>query len=223
MLTARRILSIAVLLGISSGVALAQIPPRGAPAPTPVPERPAVSPLVGATEVVKLTTPTGFIDDVVAAEAGRLAYVVADTASKAELHVYNHATKQEHVVDLAAVTLHPVALTLVGQRAFVVGRTEDGNQIAALVEIVARGKKPAGTIVYKVGPANAITVIMRDGKQRVALHKAVSSSTGTRHDVEVVAIETGRRVGVARPFELDSADKNAKLDLKINHWSDGMT
>lgn len=220
MVTARRLLSLAVLLGLSVGAAFAQLP-QGTPAP--VPSRPAVAPLVGSTEIIKLTTPTGFIDDVVAAEEGRLAYVVADAASKAELHVYTHATKQEVLVDLAAVTLHPVGLTLVGQRAFVVGRTEDGSQIAALVELAAKGKKPAGTVVYKLGPANAITVITRDGKQRVALHKAASSNGGTRHDVEVVAIETGRRVGVAKPFELDSTGKNAKLDLKVNHWSDGMT
>lgn len=221
--TARRIFSLAILLGLSAGPALAQLPSRGAPAPTPVSPRAAVAPLIGATETVKLTTSTGFIDDVVAAEPGRLAYVVADAASKAELHVYTHATKQELVVDIASVTLHPVALTLVGQRAFVTGRTEDGNQIAALVELAAKGKKPAGTIVYKLGPASAISVIMRDGKQRVALHKVAPSNGGTRHDVEVVAIETGRRVGLGRPFELDSADKNAKLGLKVNHWSDGMT
>lgn len=222
MVTLRRMLALAMLLAISAGSASAQLPPPPG-VPAPVPPRPAVAPLVGATEMVKLTTPTGFIDDVVAAEDGRLAYVVADTASKAELHVYTHASKQDVVVDLTAVTLHPVALTLVGQRAFVVGRTEDGNQIAALVELAAKGKKPAGAVVYKLGPANAITVITRDGKQRVALHKATTSNGGTRHQVEVVAIETGRRVGVAKPFELDSADKNAKLDLKINHWSDGMT
>ena len=222
MVTASLLLSLAVLLGISAGSAFAQLP-QSAPAPAPVPPRPGVAPLVGTTEMVKLTTPTGFIDDVVAAEEGRLAYVVADTASKAELHVYTHATKQEVVVDLAPVTLNPVQLTLVGPRAFVIGRTEDGNQIAALVELTAKGKKPAGTVVYKLGPANAITVITRDGKQRVALHKAASSNGGTRHDVEVVAIETGRRVGVAKPFELDATDKNAKLDLKVNHWSDGMT
>ena len=221
MVSARPLLSLAIVLGMAAGSAFAQLPPQGAPAP--VPPRPAVAPLVGATEQIKLTTPAGFIDDVVAAEEGRLAYVVADTASKAVLHVYTHLTKKEEVVDLSAVTLNPLAIALVGQRAFVVGRTEDGNQIAALVELRAIGKKPAGTVVYKLGPANAITLITRDGKPRVAVHKASTSNGGTRHQVEVVAIETGRRVGAARTFELDSADKNEKLGFKVNHWSDGMT
>jgi hypothetical protein len=105
----------------------------------------------------------------------------------------------------------------------VVGRTEDGNQIAAMVELAAKGKKPAGSVVYKLGPANAITRITRDGKPRVALHKASASNGGTRHEVEVVALETGRRIAAARTLELDSTDKNAKLDFKVNHWSDGMT
>src|SRR5689334_12565743 len=88
--------------------------------------QPKPPPLVGATELVKLTTPTGFVDDVVAADADRLVYVVADTASKAELHVVTMATKQEQIIDLAPVTLYPIALELVGQRVFVVGKTEDG-------------------------------------------------------------------------------------------------
>jgi len=221
MVSARRLLSLAILLGIAAGPASAQIPPQ--PSPAPAPPRPGVAPLVGATEQIKLTTPAGFIDDVVAAEDGRIAYVVADTASKAELHVFTHLTKQEIVVDLAPVTLQPIAIALVGPRAFVVGQTEDGNQIAALVELAAKGKKPAGTVVYKLGPANAITVIARDGKPRVAMHKASTTSGGTRHQIEVVAIETGRRIGAARTFELDSADKSEKHGFKVNHWSDGMT
>ena len=221
MVTARSLFSLAVLLGISAGSASAQMPPQSAPAP--VPPKPGVAPLVGATELVKLTTPTGFIDDAVAAEDGRIAYVVAQVGTKTELHVYTHLSKREQVVDISAVTLQPIALTLVGPRAFVVGKSEDGNQVAGMVELVAKGKKPAGTIVYKLGPASQIMVITRDGKQRVALHKASASGGGTRHDVEVVAIETGRRVAAAKPFELDRADKNVKLDFKVNHWSDGMT
>ena len=221
MVTVRSLLSLAVLLGISAGSASAQLPPQGAPAP--VPPRPVVAPLVGVTEVVKLTTPTGFIDDVVGADTGRLGYVITQTGTKAELHVYTHATKQEQVVDLSPVTLTPVAIELVGQRAFVIGRTEDGTQVAALVELAAKGKKPAGSVLYKLGPANDITVIMRDGKQRVAVHKVSTSNGVTRHEVEVVALDTGRRIAVARPLELDTADKNAKLDFKVNHWSDGMT
>ncbi len=223
MVTARSLLSLSVVLAMAAGSAFAQIPTGGAPAPAPAPPRPGVAPLVGATEVIKLTTPAGFIDDIVATEEGRIAYVVTELGTKTELHVYTHLTKKEEVVDLTAVTLHPIALALVGQRAFVVGATDNGNQIAALVELRPVGKKPAGAIVYKIGPANAITLINRDGKQRVALHKATTSNGGTRHDVEVVAIETGKRVGAAKSIELDGSDKSVKLDFKVNHWSDGMT
>src|SRR5687767_8948377 len=134
MLTVRGLASLAVSVGVTltlAGSALAQVPP-------------AAPPEVGMTEVLTFTTPSGFIDDVVAADAGRIAYVVADTASKAELHVYTHATKQDQVFDLSALTLHPIAISLIGQRAFVIGREDDGTQIAGLVELVASGKKPAG-------------------------------------------------------------------------------
>lgn len=208
--------SLAISMFVSAAfgsVAIAQ----PAPAPAPVPA------LVGVTELVKLTTRAGFIDDVVATDAQRIAYVVADTGSKAELHVYVHATKQEQIVDIAPITLRPVELALVGNRALVIGQQEDGRRIAALVELAAVGKKPAGSIVYKVGPANGLTVITRDGKPRIAVHKVTTTGDLSRHEVELLALETGKRVAAARPFELDGTGKHAKLELRVNHWSDGMT
>ena len=185
--------------------------------------QPKPAPLLGATELARLTTPAGFIDDVVAADDQRIAYVVADTASKAELHVVINATKQEQVIDLSAVTLHPIALSLIGARAFVVGVTEDGSQVAALFDLVERSKtKPAGTIVYRLAPATQITLITRDGKQRIAVHKATTTSTGTVHSVELDAIETGRRIA-GRSLALDPGERNKGLGLRVNHWSDGFT
>lgn len=186
-------------------------------------QRPALPPLVGASEVVKLNPPSGFIDDVVAGDAQRIAYVVADTEGHAELHVYVRASKAEYVADIAAITTHPTALAVVGQRGFVVGKTDDGQQVAALVELADTDKTKAGTAVYKLGPAADITVIARDGKQRVAVHKVSPADGGTRHDVELVAIETGKRVAAAKPLELDAKGTNAKLQLTVNHWSDGFT
>lgn len=210
-------LSSFLVVSLIAGLAAAQ------PAPPPVP-KPGVPALVGATEVVRLNPPAGFIDDPVATDADRIAYVVAETGAKAELHVYSYALKAEQVLDISAATLRPIAITLVGPRALVVGLTEDGGNIAAMIELADKGKaKPAGSIAYKLGPATHITTITRDGKQRIALHKATASNSGTRHEVELVAIETGRRIQLGRPFELDAQNKQAKLELTINHWSDGWT
>src|SRR5262245_10989546 len=94
--------------------------------------KPSLPALVGANEMMKITTPTGFVDDVIAYDNQRVGYVVADSAAtKAELHVVQLGcakcidAKQEIVVDLAPVTVRPTALRLVGQRAFVIGATED--------------------------------------------------------------------------------------------------
>lgn len=221
MVMARGFLSV---LGVSvfyAGVAAAQPAP---PQPVPPQPRPGVPALVGASEVVKLTPPAGFIDDPVATDEQRIAYVVAETGSKAELHVYSYALKAEQVIDLSTVTLHPVALQLVGARALVIGVTEDGSQNAALVELTDKGKtKPAGTVVYKLGPATLITPIVRDGKPRIAIHRTTAGPSGTRHEAEIIAIETGKRVAAGRPLELDAASKQVKLELTVNHWSDGMT
>lgn len=203
--------SVALVCG-AVAVASAQ-PKRGAPL-TPV----------GANQIMKLTADAGFVDDVIAYDNQRVAYVIADTATKAELHVVQLGCtkcieqKQEIVVDLSPVTLRPTALRLVGQRAFVIGATEDGNQIAALVEL---GKKTA-TPVYKVGPAAHISVVTRDSQPRVAVHKTTSTKTGTRHHVELLALETGKRVAVGKAFELDK-DQHQKLDFRVNHWGDGWT
>src|SRR5438128_2367026 len=127
-----------------------------------------VPPLVGATEVAKLTAAFGFIDDAIAADDQRIVYAISDAGTKSELHVVTLATKQETIADIAAVTTHPIAVRIVGARAFVIGQTEDGNQVAALVELTGTKAKPAGSIVYKIGPATHITIVTRDGKPRAA-------------------------------------------------------
>jgi hypothetical protein len=174
-------------------------------------------PLVGATEVVKVAPSGGFVDDAIALDAQRLAFVVADTSSRAELHIVTLATKLEQVFDLSPITLHPIALELVGSnRAFVVGATEDGKQVAALIDISDKAK---GKPIYKLPAASHITVITRDGKPRIAVHNVA----GTRHEVALYTLETGARVGMARALELDAANTNKSLDFRVNHWSDGFT
>ncbi|HEY5920610.1 MAG TPA: hypothetical protein VIV11_03020 [Kofleriaceae bacterium] len=192
--------------------------------PQPVPPKQSLPALVGTNEVMKITTPSGFVDDVVAHDNQRLAYVVADTSTRAELHVVQLGcatcieAKQEIVVDLSPVTLRPTSLRLVGQRAFVIGATEDGNQVAALVELSSKTAKP----VYKLGPATHVTLITRDGKPAIAVHKAVATKVGMRHDVELFSLESGKRVAKGKAFELDK-DHNKKIDFRVNHWSEGWT
>jgi hypothetical protein len=209
------------------------------PAAPPLPANLHATPLVGATEVAKFSAATGFIDDPIATDDTRIAYVIADASTKAELHVETlegapagtgsgagsaqGSASNEQIVDIASVTLHPIALRLVGKRAFVVGVNGDGNQVAALVELAAVGKKPAGAVVYKLGPAKDISVITRDGKPRIAVHRVTDGKDGVRHEVEVDALETGKRVSAGRPLELDASGANKALELKVNSWSDGYT
>ncbi len=178
--------------------------------------------LVGANQIMKVTAPAGFIDDVVAYDNQRLAYVVAETGTKAELHVVQLGcttcieSKQEIVVDLSPVTLRPTSLRLLGPRAFVIGTTEDGQQVAALVDFAKKAPK------YKLGPATHITVVTRAGKPSVAVHDAAATKTGTRHQVQLFALETGRRTAKGRPFVLAN-DHEKKLDFRVNHWAEGWT
>ncbi len=186
------------------GSAAADAQPKGNP------------PLIGATEVARYTPAGGFIDDAIGADGPRLAYVVADSASKAELHVVGD---KEQVIDITAVTLHPVAVTLVGPRALIVGQGETGMQNAALIELSDKPKQPK----YKIAPAAHVTVITRDGKRVIAVDHATATKSSTTHEVELVSLETGRRIAGGRAVAVDAGGAVAALDFRINDWSDGMT
>ncbi len=182
--------------------------------------KPPVPELVGATEVVKLTGSDGFIDDGIAYDDQRIAYVETDGSTKATLHVVVLATEQDTAIDISATVLRAVGLRLLGNRAFVVGQTEDGSQTGTLFEISPMVKKP---VVYKLGPATKVTPIMRDGKLRVAVYRSSQPGDGlTRHDVSLHAIESGARLGGGH-LDVDAQGYNKQLDFHVNHWADGMT
>jgi hypothetical protein len=209
-------------LGVGVAPALGQGPQPGAPIGVPAGHQ--VLTLSGASELAKLGTTSGFIDDIVATDADRVAYVVTDGATKAELHVVTLATKADQVIDLSTITMNPISITLVGQRALIVGRVDENQQIAAMVELAATSKtKPAGTVAYRVGPAFQISVIARDGKQRIAVYKGTLKVGAIVHKVELLAIETGKKVATSKPLELDLQAKHKQLDFQVNHWSQGYT
>src|SRR5687767_6160424 len=67
------------------------------------------TPLLGAQPVLKASASTGFVDDVVAGEGDRFAYVIADGNTKAALHMatlaagkmHDGATSPEQIVDIS--------------------------------------------------------------------------------------------------------------------------
>ena len=177
--------------------------------------------LIGATEVVKIAPTDGFIDDAIGGDDQHLAYVVADAASKAVLHVVALASHQDTTVDLAPVMLHAIAIPYVGHgRAFVIGQTEDGRELGALIDLTAGAKRP---VVYKLGPASHVETIVQSGHWRVAVHRTTPLASGTRHQVELYDLASGRRVAAGRPLDLDASNDDKPLEFKVNHWADGMT
>ncbi|MDQ3370233.1 MAG: hypothetical protein M3680_32855 [Myxococcota bacterium] len=55
------------------------------------------------------------------------------------------------------------------------------------------------------------------------MHRTTATRDGTRHQTELVALETGRRVATGRPLDLDGTAVQPKLELRVNHWSAGWT
>lgn len=181
------------------------------------------TPLLGAQPLLTVSASSGFIDDVVAVDGDRVGYVIADGTNTAALHVATVGKSDEQIVDLSTITLQPTALQFVGTRVFVVGASE-GKQVAALVELAdTNKKKPAGTALYRVAPADDIAVITRDGKPRIAVHRMAERTGSTTHTVELLALENGKRVARGKPLVIDANGLEKKLDFRVNHWSDGWT
>jgi hypothetical protein len=218
------VLSSVLVVAVVGGVAVADSE-QAKPKPTPIVKAPVLPQTIGANEIMRLAPPAGFVDDVVAYDNQRLAYVIADASTKAELHVVQLGCakcaeeKKEIVVDLSPITLRVLSLRFVGaKRVFVIGAAEDDKQIGALIELA---KNPASP-VYKVGPAAHINVMKRDNAQRVVMHAAEPTKTGIKHHVEIFALETGKRLQTTKPLELEG-NHDKRIDLTVNHWSNGWT
>src|SRR4029079_781480 len=68
------------------------------------------------------------------------------------------------------------------------------------------------------------TIVTRAGAPRVALHRTKSLGKGVvRHELELVELDKGKRVGKVRTLDVDGGGTVAKLDLHVNHWTDGYT
>jgi hypothetical protein len=180
-------------------------------------------PLIGAQAQVTGIARSGFVDDVIAVDGDRFGYVIADGTNAAALHVATAGKPDEQIIDISKITLQPIHMTFVGPRLFVVGINE-GKQVAALIELEGKDKKkPPGTARYRVGPADHITLITREGKPRIAVHRQAEQTGSTTHTVELVALENGRRVAAGKPLVVDAQGNDKKLDFRVNHWSNGWT
>ena len=131
--------------------------------------RPVAPPLVGVTEVIKLTTPAGFIDDVVTADGDRFGYVIADSASKAELHVVSLRRKQR--AGRRPRADHAASDRGAARRRARIRRSESTTASRSARSSSSRRQAQGRKAVYKIAPATHITVITRDGKPRIAVHR----------------------------------------------------
>jgi hypothetical protein len=192
--------------------------PAAAWADTPAKIKPApkTGPNVGLTETYRFTPAAGFVDDPIASDGTRVAFVVSDTAGTAVLHVINFdGTEVAKPIDLAPVTLKPTALAFAGKGVLVIGGEADA-QLAALVNL-------DGKVVYKTPEVDRASIVTRGDKLQVALWRSEPSKIGTKYSVELRAADTGKKVGKVKAVEVDGTGTNAKLGFKISHWTTGFT
>lgn len=175
--------------------------------------------IVDLTVVATISPDEGLIDLVTADDgAGLLAYVVADAATQAEVHVVEVATGAEvRTFDVSALSPTPQRMWFLGKgkaaSIFVTALDADGKAIGAVYD--GKGKKLRG-----FGPADTLTVITSaKGKPQIAVRKVVPSKTGETHQVELFEpTKKGKKIGKAKKLAL-TAGKNEKLGFVLNHWA----
>lgn len=192
------------------------------PIKPPPPPPPA---LEGLTEVGRVQPSEGFIELMIASDgAGLLAYVQADAATQAVVHIIDVTTGAEvRSFDIAKLTTTPRRLWFVGKGAeasiFVVGAALEGEGV---VGAMYDGK---GVIAKKTyGPATVVTLIERKGKPQIAVRKVAPGKKGAEvHTVELFDTKKGKRIGKARKLTLING-RDDKLAFTFNHWADdGLT
>jgi hypothetical protein len=178
---------------------------------------PPPPPLIGVTASATIKPVKGFIDDPVAFDGARLAYVNTDSATFTDLVVFDVAGAKELVrTPLPADLGDPSALDFAGPRLVLVTRDEDASARAAVFGA-------DGQLQRKIGPAADITLVTIGGQPRLALHRTKVKNQTTTHELELVDLDKGKRVGKLRTLDADARGKVARLDFTINHWTDGFT
>jgi hypothetical protein len=183
----------------------------------------APAPLVGLTQTQRIEPASGLIDVAIAADgAGLLAYVAADAASHAEVHVFDIATGTDvRVVDVSAFTTAPSRLWFTGKGKdapiLVVGPPAsaiDGTQSTVQKAWLLDPKAKKGPRAF--GPGEAIVLAERKGKRFVAVRTSKVGKKGTVYTFTRFDLKKGKKIGKPKTLTLDGG-------FTFHHWTaDGM-
>jgi hypothetical protein len=179
----------------------------------------------GAKLIHTIQPEWGFIDDPFAFDgASRLVYVNADAAGKADVVVWDVALgKPLRTVDISAFTATPSAVELAGsEQFFVSSRSAEGGPTTAAV-IDGKGK-----VVRTFGPAAELVRTRYGGKDAIVSYAIEEKrpSKGPKmihHTVEVLAVDTGKRLGKKTTLVTDLAGYSKQLDFTLEAWRDDYT
>lgn len=185
-------------------------------------------PLIGARVLTKVTPAAGFVDDPIAFDdaGGRLVYVNASISGTAQLQVLDLAQAGATIgtIDVTPFSAAPagVQFALDGEHYLVFARNKEaGTMTAALFD-------KAGKVKHEFGPATDLRTRMHAGKQALVLYTRAFASTKkgppeVRHTVELRDLATGRALAKPRTLIADEGGEVAKLDFRIEYWTDDYT
>jgi hypothetical protein len=194
--------------------------------------KPAPGVMEGATLLKEIAPERGFVDDPVRFDGagGRLLYVHSDAGELCEANLVDlgQGAADLATIDLAKLTIAPVDVdfALGGDVLFVtylVGVGDDARKAAALVERKADG---SAKVVRTFGPATDVALTYHDGAPVVAAYaqtrkRSKKGEWQVKHEVELRALDTGKRVGKKAVLDADETGYVKKLDFRILYWRDG--
>lgn len=197
------------------GAALAMLAPA-----TALAQRKKAAERVGVARVTTIKPSPGFVDDPLALDdnGARLLYVNADAAELAELRVVDLSTgKQTAAIDLRGFTTTPTAVAFAPGGYFVVSRPAGGGD-ATGAHIDAKGKT-----LRRFGPATDLVLSTWEGTPAVVGYTRTEARGKTTHQVEVRALDSGKRLGKTSTLVADDAGKVAEHEFAIRYWADDYT
>jgi hypothetical protein len=177
----------------------------------------------GVAPITTVKPSEGFVEDAFSFDGpgGRLAWVRADAAAKAEVNVIDLAQAGATIgkVDVSAVTswVTRVSFVLDGSKLFVVGKTPDELRVVAgLFDLTGRK-------LGQWGPASDVALTDVGGEAVVSVFDELAVPTGKTWTIAAFRLKDGKARGKKRTFKADADGLIKELDLRVLYFAAGYT
>lgn len=174
--------------------------------------------VLGGELVTTIEPDDGFVDDAFAFDSGgrRFAWIRSTATGVSEIHTYDLVQKAE---------LSHGVLKGIPQDVSTLQFVQDGRQFAWFKE----GEKTRGGLfsdngrsIRKFAAASELSITTLNGREYLSTYRSVRGKSGSEnHSVELTNLATGKRLGKATTFSVNSRGVNSALGFRLSHFKDG--